>query len=191
MERDQIRYTVADYLEIVALPENANKRVELIDGMIEEMAPSGNDNTVIAARFMRHLGAYVDDNNLGLLSGADGGYSISSTSVLIPDAAFISWDRNPDPEGKVFGAAPNLAVEVISPSETAADVKYETRRYLEAGTKAVWNVYPKSQEVDVHTLNADGTITITSYTRESIITGGDALPGFELDLSTVFLNTSP
>ncbi|MEM6528258.1 MAG: Uma2 family endonuclease, partial [Chloroflexota bacterium] len=77
----------------------------------------------------------------------------------------------------------------ISPSETAAEVKSKTRRYLEAGTKAVWTVYRKRQEVDVHTLNPDGTIATTSYTRDKKITGGDALPGFELDLSTIFKNT--
>ncbi|MEM6529918.1 MAG: Uma2 family endonuclease, partial [Chloroflexota bacterium] len=112
MEREQIRYTVADYLEIVALPENENKRLELIDGIIEEMAPSRKKNTEVALAIGAFIFMYVYQNDLGYASGADGGYQIDETTLLMPDVGFISKNRTSGKDdGVAYEVAPDLAVE--------------------------------------------------------------------------------
>ncbi|MEL7234065.1 MAG: Uma2 family endonuclease [Chloroflexota bacterium] len=187
MDMQQTRYTVADYLTIAALPENAHKRLELIDGLIVDMPPSSKRNTIIAMTIGRLIGNYVAENNLGFVTGADGGFKITEENTFQPDAAYISKERMPDLDGVVFEVAPDLAVEVISPGETAAHVNTKTRRYLEAGTKGVWTVYPETQTVDVNTRSADGHIVTMHIDGEGTLTGGEALPGFAITLAQIFV----
>ncbi|MEL6149461.1 MAG: Uma2 family endonuclease [Chloroflexota bacterium] len=187
MELPQTRYTIADYLAIAALPENTHRRLELIDGMIVEMPPSSKRNTIIAGIIIHYLNAFVLPKSIGYVTVPDGGFQITEENTFQPDAAYISKERMPDLDGVVFEVAPDLAVEVISSGETATSVNTKTRRYLEAGTKAVWTVYPETQTVDVHTLNTDGNIVTTHIAVSGTVTGGEALPGFALTLDRIFV----
>jgi Uma2 family endonuclease len=75
-----------------------------------------------------------------------------------------------------------LAVEIISPNEYAVDVDEKTRQYLQAGTKQVWLVYPRSKSISVYTSLRDVTI----YTQEDDLSGGDVLPGFACKVADIF-----
>jgi len=130
-------YTADEFFEIVQLPENDEKRLELDDGEIVEMAASSPANTVIAARISYFLNAFVIPNDLGYVTGADGGFVLSEQRVRQPDVAFVSKNRVPTLP-KRFNLAPDLAVEVVSPDE---DVFKKANEYLRAGTKQVWAVY--------------------------------------------------
>ncbi len=103
--------------------------------------------------------------------------------LLSPDVAFISKDH-PQSEGDGFyDHAPDLAVEVISPSEHAADIDLKTQKYLEYGTKLVWVIYPKTQRIVVYSsgMQSGSTVDINGT-----LDGGDVLPGFTLPVRDIF-----
>src|SRR5262245_49466887 len=114
-------YTAKEFWEITRLPENEDKRLALIDGEIVEMASSSQKNTVIAGRIIYFLNAIVIPRDLGYVTGADGGFTLDEHNARQPDVGYISKTRHPELDGVEFPIAPDLAVEVISPSESSKD----------------------------------------------------------------------
>ncbi len=179
-------YTAEEFWEIAQRPENQEKRLELIDGVIVEMAPSSQKNTVVAGRMIYFLNAFVIPRNLGYVTGPDGGYTIDEHNGYQPDAAFISKARHAELKGVEFPVAPDLAVEVISPSESSNDVLKKVKRYLQAGTKLVWTLYPDDESVYAWQMNPDGSVNMQSFGAGDTLDGGDVLPGFTLKVSEIF-----
>jgi Uma2 family endonuclease len=179
-------YTAAEFSEIAQRAENADKRLELIDGVIVEMPPSSQKNAVIAIRFARFLGNLVDEHDLGWVTGADGGYKISEHNTFQPDAAFISKSRHKELEGVEFPVAPDLAVEVISPSESSNDVIKKVRRYIEAGTLLVWTAYADEETVYAWQAAPDGGLHMQTFGKDDTLDGSPALPGLTLKVSDIF-----
>jgi len=179
-------HTVQEFWEIAQLPENEDKRLELIDGVILVMPLSGNKNTVVAIRIAHFLFSYVDELNLGYITGADGGFELGPKTVLIPDVGYISKERAGKLTGNFFPVAPDLAVEVISPSETARKVLDKVRAYLLAGTQLVWAVDPIDKVVDVYRLADDDTVNVQTIDINGILDGGSVLPGFTLAVKDIF-----
>ena len=133
-------YTAEEFWEITQLPENADKRLALVDGEIIEMPPSSQINTVIAMPIGYFFNAFVIPRDLGYVTGADGGYTLTEHNARQPDVSFIAKERHPQLAGVAFPVAPDLAVEVISPSKSSSDVLTKVQRYIEAGTRLVWAV---------------------------------------------------
>lgn len=179
-------YTAAEFWEIAQRPENADKRLELIDGVIVEMASSSQKNTVIAMRIGYFFNAFVIPRDLGYVSGADGGYTINERNAFQPDVGLILKDRHPVLEGVEFPIPPDLAVEVISPSESSNDVLKKVQRYIGAGTKRVWTVYPEDQEVYVWMRAEDGGLHMQPFGIDDSLDGGDVLLGFKLNVNDIF-----
>ncbi len=182
-------YRAEELWEIARQAENADKRLELIKGVIHEVPPSSPINTVVAARFVRLLGNFVDEHDLGFVTGADGGFTLGPNDVRLPDAAFISKVRMPTLSGKTFPFAPDLAVEVVSPSETSRKVLDKVRAYLEAGTKLVWTAYAEDEVVDIHHLLPDGAISTQTIDKDHVLDGEDVLPGLKIPVQDIFKGT--
>jgi len=185
MER---QYISADgFLKIAGSPEYGDRSVELVEGEIVEMSkPSG-----LHGQITMLLGAkifnYVVDNALGIVTAADTGFVLERNpdgrdTVRGLDIAFLSSANAPAvlPDHLV-DLAPDLAVEVISPSNEAEDIHHKIRQLLAAGTKLVWIVYPRTRTVDVHT--PSGAITLEG---DDVLSGGDVLPGFEIPVREIF-----
>ncbi len=179
------KLTTAEFLRFCELLENAHKRFELIAGVPVEMPPSNQRNTVLAARIARFIGNHVDANGLGYVTGADGGYELGPQDVRMPDVGYISKARAGKLTQVTFPVAPDLAVEVISPSETASMVHEKVRAYVDAGTQLVWTVYPDSQSIDVHFRDEHGQRSQT-FGLAHTLDGGDVLPGFRLKVADIF-----
>jgi Uma2 family endonuclease len=179
-------YTAEELWEIAHQPEYADKRLELIRGVIQEMPPSSPTNTVVTARFVRLIGNYVDEHDLGFVTGADDGFTLGPNDVRLPDAAFISKSRITTLPEKTFPFAPDLAVEVVSPSETSRKVLDKVRAYLESGTRVVWAAYAEEEVVDVHHLLPDGAISTQTANKEGTLDGEDVLPGFMILIRDLF-----
>lgn len=185
-------YTNAEFWEIAARPENATKRLELVNGVIREkgnsddMASSGRLNTVVAGRVLHYLNAFVIPRDLGYDTGADSGFDLAPGLARQPDTAFIAKARVKTLDGTAFDGAPDLAVEVVSPSESSRDVIDKARLYLTHGGRLVWTVYPLAQVVDVYRLNEGGSLVIDTLDVNGLLTGGDVLPGFSLAVSAIF-----
>ena len=185
MER---QYISADgFLKIVGSPEYGDRIVELVDGEIIEMPlPNGQHGEVLAILTIR-IGQYVLENDLGRVATGDAGFVLERNpdgrdTVRGMDLAFISKSKAPAPlPNTLLEYAPDLAVEVISPSNEAADIRLKIRQLLDAGTALVWIVYPDLRIVDIHT--RDGAITLNAADN---LSGGDVLPGFEIPVREIF-----
>jgi Uma2 family endonuclease len=179
--REQL-LTAEEFWIVAQQFENANRRLELEDGIIVEMAPSSPLNTVTAGRILYFLNGFVLPRNLGYVTGADGGFKLGVRRVRQPDVGFISKSRQPELP-KQFEAAPDLAVEIVSPDE---DVFKKANEYLRAGTRLVWAVYADEQTVYVMQLDEDGALRSVAYGLQSVLDGADVLPGFTLPVRDIF-----
>jgi len=179
-------YTAKEFWEIARLPENENKRLALIDGEIVEMASSSQKNTVIAGRIVYFLNAVVILRDVGYVTGADGGFTLDEHNARQPDVGFISKARHPELGGVEFPVAPDLAVEVISPSESSKEVLRKVTRYIEAGTRLVWTVYPEDKTIYVWKASPEGGLNTQPLKGDDLLDGGDVLPGFSIKVSEIF-----
>ncbi len=175
------------FLKIVGSPEYADRIVELVEGEIVEMPlPNGEHGEVLALLTVK-IGNYVLENGLGRLATGDAGFVLERNpsgrdTVRGLDLAFISKAKAPAPlPNTLLEYAPDLAVEVISPSNEAADIRLKIRQLLDAGTGLVWIVYPDLRIVDVHTLDGATTLNVADS-----LSGGDVLPGFEVPVREIF-----
>jgi Uma2 family endonuclease len=176
-------YTADEFFEIARLPENEEKRLELEDGVIIEMGSSSRLNTVVAMRIGYFVNSHVIPNDLGYVTGPDGGFKLASGRVRRPDVGFISKRHGVVLEGVEFTTAPDLAVEVVSPDE---DVFKKANEYLRSGTKLVWAVYAEEKTVYVMRRDEQGGIHSVPFGIDDTLSGEDVLPGFSLPVSEIF-----
>src|SRR5215212_9248605 len=161
-------------------------RWELIDGEPVEMTPSADESSSIGATILGFLAQYVRESRLGRLYGADGGFVLfpDRATVRVPDAAFVRADRAPQGEArKSFPRlAPDLVVEVLSPSDRASEVVAKLEMYQEAGVPLIWLVDPEKTTI---TVIASGKSTKVLQSGD-ILDGGDVLPGFTVPVAEIF-----
>lgn len=180
VERQQ--YTGDEFEAIVNLPENADKILELIDGEIIEKMASNPYSSAVSSQIIILLGSFVKQHDLGHVTGEAGGYRISEHNDFAPDVAFISKARQPSLPRRGFNPIPpDLAVEVISPSDSFSDVFKKVQTYLRYGTRLVWVVDPEEQIVIVYMPAISFTVGI-----DGELDGGEALPGFKLRVRDIF-----
>ncbi len=171
--------TVEDFDEFVNQPENADRLFEFIGREIVEV-PSNPYSSYIASRFNRRLAAFVEDNNLGYVTGEQGGYQVSGERYA-PDVAFISKERQPELARSGYNPnPPDLAVEVISPTDTRRNISIKVSNYLAAGTVVIL-VDPEETEISVH---HPGQRVITLGQADTF-DGGNILPGFKLAVKDI------
>ena len=176
-------YTVDEYYAWMEERDD-DMRFELIEGRIVEMAPPRNINSYIAGRVVFYLTLYDEENNLGYTFGADGGFALSSNDVCIPDASFVAKERIQGDISNLTPGAPDLAVEVISPSETSASINEKTRFYLETGGKVVWVIYPDERFAEIRTPSDKG-FHVETVAFDDVLKAESVLPDFELPLNKV------
>jgi Uma2 family endonuclease len=175
-------FTADEFFEMARLSENEDRRLELDEGVIVEMASSSPTNTVTAGRIIYFLNAFVLPRGLGYVTVPDGGFRLTEHKVRQPDAAFISKRRLPELPDE-FHIPPDLAVEVVSPNE---DVLKKVNEYLNAGTAVVWTVYSDERTVYVFRHSKDGNLIGQPFGIDDTLDGGDVLPGFTLPVRDVF-----
>jgi len=179
----QVQNTTAE--ELLRLPDDG-LRYELVRGELKKMAPVGNEHGALAALFTGLLIAYVRAQKLGKVYAAETGFKISSNpdTVRAPDVAFISQQRL-DEIGPVQGywpGAPDLAVEVVSPSDLYTDVSEKVAEWLQAGSSMVVVVNPRTRQVLVH---LSPTVVKVLGVGDTL-GGGEVVPGWQLPLSELF-----
>ncbi len=186
MEADRMSVATpftADQLQ--RMPDDGN-RYELLAGELKMMAPPGWEHGAVGWRLSMILGRFVEDNGLGRMFLAETGFLIAHDpdTVRAPDIAFIHSDHLPDedPQDTYWPGAPDLAVEVVSPSDTVGEVGEKVRAWLDAGTLAVWVVDPRAQTITVYRSPTDVKI----LTVKDELTGGDVVPGFLCAVAEVF-----
>jgi Uma2 family endonuclease len=161
-------------------------RFDLVDGEVSYLSPSKSWHGIISARIAYELEGYARSRG-GATSVAEGSFLVARDpdSVLCPDAAYISptnMARLPRDWNGWFPFAPDIAVEVLSASESRRTTARKAALYLVAGSAQVWVVDTKRETLTVHAANAEPR-TLTAH---DTLDGGIALPGFTLELAQLF-----
>lgn len=178
--------TLEDYLAFVSLPENADKYFELNNGEIIEMPSPATTHNYIVMRVSNSLYNFVEAHDLGFVFGDNTSYALSKWRVVIPDISFVQKERLNFPLPPLISFAPDLAIEVISPSNTITEMNQKIEDYLAYGTKIVWIIYPDTQTVDVWHQLEDKTLTKNKFGIQDTLSGEDVLPNFRLPVAKIF-----
>jgi Uma2 family endonuclease len=162
-------------------------RYELVRGELRRMSPSGHMHGMVAARVLARLAPFVEQNHMGETYTADAGFLLrrAPDTVRAPDVAFVTAARlatmNLSPTG-FFPGAPDLAIEVVSPSDTDREVEEKTAEWLAAGTQVVVIVEPTRRTASVYRPGAD----VQSFGESDRLTISDLLPGWSLRVQEIF-----
>lgn len=157
---------------------------ELVDGTLVEKA-MGYRESLLAGAILAILRSFVVPRNLGLVAGADGSVRLFPGLVRVPDVAFASWDRTPGrrvPTEPIPDLVPDLAIEVLSASNTPREMARKCAEYFQAGVRLVWLVDPSPRVVHVYR----GPANFERLEATATLDGGDVLPGFALSLADLF-----
>jgi Uncharacterized protein conserved in cyanobacteria len=162
------------------------QRVELVRGEVITMAPAGAEHGEIAGFTFGALFNFVRTHSLGSLFAAETGFILARNpdTVRAPDVSFVAAERAAQQRGRTgfFEGPPDLAVEVVSPHDTAEEVEAKVLDYLEAGTRMVWIVRPRTRTVTVYRSLREVQVLRPGDTLD----GGDVLPGFTLPVEALF-----
>ncbi len=155
-------------------------RWELIRGELRRVTAAGGRHGEIACEFGRRIGNHVVEGRLGRLYSSDTGFVLARDPdvVLMPDVAFVRAERLPgaaEREG-IMPLAPDLVVEVVSPTDCSGDVEAKVGLYLAGGVAVVWVADPRRRTVTVH---CSGVSPVVLGEGEEL-DGGNVLPGFRL-----------
>ena len=161
-------------------------RGELIRGVLCETMPTGREHGEIVMALGAKLVFFVQERKLGRIVGSDSGVWLERDpdTVREPDIAFFSTERAP-PGERVTGyaeIAPDLVVEVASPSDRRTAIDDKARMWLAHGVRLVWVVHPDTRTVDVHRAG----VPASTLAGGDALDGGDALPGFGCGLDAIF-----
>lgn len=171
--------------ELMDLPDDGH-RYELVKGELRTMTPAGRKRGEIAMVLGSKLLDHVRAHRLGAVCAAETGFYLSRDpdTVRAPDVSFVAQERiaAEADANDYWPIAPDLAVEVVSPSDQAAEVLAKASEYLEAGTRLVWVVYPQTQKIVVYRPSADIRLLSVGDTLE----GEDIVPGFACPVAEVF-----
>jgi Uma2 family endonuclease len=171
--------------ELLRMPDDGY-RSELVRGELRKMAPAGHLHGRVAINVTTPLDRHVRAHHLGVVYAAETGFKLASNpdTVRAPDVAFIRREcveEAGDVEG-YWPGAPDLAVEVISPSDTYADVQEKVFDWLEAGTRMVILVMPRKRAVTVYRSLTD----MIMLTEHDTLDGADVVPGWKIPVRELF-----
>lgn len=172
--------------ELSRLPDDG-QRHELIGGELRTMAPSGAEHSGMAALHIIVLGQHVLAHDLGRVYSSEGGYLLTTNpdTVRAPDASFITRERV-QAAGRVMGywrGAPDLAIEVISPSDLYTEVEEKVATWLAHGTRMMIVLNPRRRTATVHHSPTD----VRHLAVEDTLDGGDIVPGWRVPVRDLFL----
>ena len=178
--------TAAELPALSSRLARAGKRTELVRGDLVVMTPAGGRHGQIAHKVGLVIGNHVLARNLGRVFAAETGFLLQRgpDTVRAPDAAFVAGDRlaaGEVPAG-FLEMAPDLAVEVVSPGDSAAAVQAKVDDWLRAGTRLVWVMYPETRSVTAHR----PARTPTAVREPDALDGAPVFSDFEVPVRDFF-----
>jgi Uma2 family endonuclease len=182
------RMTAADLLR---MPDEA-RRYELVDGRLVQTMPAGGEHGDAGSTFNALVWIFVREHRLGRVLGAETGFDLSACgqpdTVLAPDVAYVRAERVPPRDSptwpEFWPLAPDLVVDVASPTQCGPELAAKARRWLAAGVRLVWVVWPARQEVDLWRPGADEPVATLG--NADMLDGLDVLPGFRRPVAEPF-----
>jgi Uma2 family endonuclease len=173
----------ADEADFLHANETLGILCELVDGTLVEK-PIGSYESLLAAYLIGFLLDFVRPRKLGIVLGADSMFKLFGGNIRMPDVAFVPKNRFPDglPKGPVWSIAPSLAVDVLSASNTVAEIDRNRGEFFASGVLLMWVIDPVSRTVTVY--RPDGVPAISDQTQ--VLDGGEVLPGLSISLAELF-----
>jgi Uma2 family endonuclease len=171
--------TVEDYIRLPESVGNCDVRYELVEGELIIVSPAMFPHNRIRDRILVLLLTFVEPRRLGTVV-SEQAFQLSERTVRVPDVAFVRAGRFIATDRPIEGA-PDLAVEVVSPSNTPREIKQRITDYLAAGCRRVWVVYPDEPEVLIH-----GSTRVVSLRADVLLEDAELLPGFSVMVASLF-----
>ena len=157
---------------------------ELVDGVLVEKAVGYYEDR-LGTLLIHFLEMFIGEIGPGFVLGAAGMIRTDAVQMRMPDVAYFSWEHFPGrllPAVQILDMRPDIAVEILSPKNTRAEMERKRREYFGGGTKLVWQVYPETTRVRVY-VNVD---QYTELGADDTLDGGEVLPGFTLSIRNWF-----
>lgn len=170
--------------DVTWIQDHEDRLCELIDGVLVEKV-MGFQEAFLAAEIVTELRPFTKKHDLGIVVGDGGTVRLEPGLVRIADVAYFSWKRlggRKVPSTPIPSIYPDLAVEVLSESNTKGEMERKRKDYFFHGVRLVWEVDPKKRCVDVYTSPEE----FVRYTEADTLDGGDVLLGFALSLRELF-----
>jgi Uma2 family endonuclease len=186
--RSEIAEPLVTLEEFQRMPEEDAYRIELVRGRIVREPRPGAAHGWVTGRLVERIGSYAREHGLGIVVTETGFLlSVEPPTVRGPDLAFLAAESLPPelPTTGFWRLAPDLAVEVVSPSNTAAEIREKVLEYLASGSRLVWVVDPATRSVSAYRSRRD----ISLLTEDDALEGGDVLPGFRLPIAELLERT--
>jgi Uma2 family endonuclease len=172
--------------QFLALPEEFDQYGnpvprELINGEVVTMPHAAKRHDIIRGNILNALAVYLNANKgLGLRALPDTEFVVGSNDTFIPDSCVIAANRLIADEDKYIQGAPELAIEVVSPSESAAYLRIKTAAYLANGSQSVWIVFPEVRSVLIYTRDSVRELNGDQFITDPL------LPGFSSPVAAFF-----
>ena len=161
-------------------------RGELIRGVLYETMPTGRQHGKVLGKLTVRMGAFIESRALGTIEVGDVGVRLERNpdTVRAPDVAFFSTEKAPPPElaARYAEVVPDLLAEIVSPNDTARELREKAEVWLGFGVGLVWVINPDTRTVDVHRRG----LPITVLTDQDLLDGLDILPGFTCAVRDIF-----
>ena len=172
--------------DLLRMPHGKGFRHELVRGKLRTMAAAGHTHGSVIMNLAIPLGQYIMANDLGRIYAAETGFKLEEgpDTVLAPDVAFVRRERAErvaDGEG-FWPGAPDLAVEVVSPSDRYSEVQEKVLAWLDAGTQMVVVVSPQDRAVTVYRSRTD----VVVLGQDATLDGKDVVPGWSMPVRPLF-----
>lgn len=171
--------------DVIAAEGALDKRLcELVDGTLVEK-DVGQYESRLALLIGHFMEGYLDQHDIGICYGADAMLRVVPGRVRLPDVSFVAWDKLPNrelPAEPIANLVPDLAVEVLSESNTRREMENKRREYFQGGARLVWEIDPPTRTARMHT----SPDQFQEIDINGALDGGDVLPGFTLPLAQLF-----
>jgi Uma2 family endonuclease len=175
--------TLLTAAELEQMPDDDSVRTELDEGELITMPPAGEEHGGFEIQIGAILHNFVKHRKLGKVYGSSAGFRLKDDTMRAPDVAFVRSARIASIKSKGFAkGAPDLAVEIFSPSDSVRQLMRKVKQYFAAGTHTVWIVYPYPQEVQI--LEVTGADRLLQGSDP--IEAPELLPGFSVPISEFF-----
>lgn len=162
--------------------EHPDYRMELVDGNIIIMSPSGYESDEVALEFGAQLRNWVRPRKLGRVTGSSAGFDLPNSNVRAPDVSLVLAERLRRSPRSYAEVAPDLMVEVKSPSDTIKSLRDKIRDFLSLGTKVGILVNPEKHTVEVYRPDED----VIALGDGDVLTVPDLLPGWEVVIADLW-----
>jgi len=171
--------TIEDFMRLPESRGTQDVRYELVEGELVTMSPGMLPHNLIRDTLLVILKSFVAARKLGTVV-AEQAFQLSERTVRVPDVAFIRAGRHLATDKPIKGA-PDLAVEVVSPTNTPREIDQRVSDYFAAGGQRVWLVYPEHREVYVH-----GLAGVKRCRGDELLEEPELPPGLSVKVSTLF-----